>query len=353
MNTVLNTKNVDTTKQPMFLGKDLALQRYDRFKYPKFFDLWRKMEEYHWLPEEVSLTKDRNDYENLSDIERFVFNSNLRWQTMTDSMLSRSIHNIKNYVTNPELEICMTTWARFETIHSYSYTYTLQNITKDATAFFDSILEDKEIVRRAKEISSAYDTLLGEDTGDVKQNIFNAILSTQITEGLAFYISFACSFFFGYKGKMEGNAKIIGLIARDENLHAAITQNIMKYWRENEDEGFQDILKNNEQKVYDMYGLAVENEKKWGEYLFSQGSLLGLNADILSGYIEWLANNRLKSLGFNKIFDAPTNPIGGWLNSFSDSSKVQVAPQETEISSYKIGARDTEIAEEEFADFDL
>ena len=353
MDTVLNTKNIDTTKQPMFLGEDLALQRYDRFKYPKFFDLWRKMEEYHWLPGEVSLTKDRNDYENLTDTERFIFNSNLRWQTMTDSMLSRSIHNIKNYVSNPELEICMTTWARFETIHSYSYTYTLQNITKDATSFFDSILEDKEITKRATEISSAYNKLLGDDKGDVKQKIFDAILSTQITEGLAFYISFACSFFFGYKGKMEGNSKIIGLIARDENLHAAITQNIMKYWRENEDEGFQDILKLNEQKVYDMYGLAVENEKKWGEYLFSQGSLLGLNADMLSGYIEWLANNRLKSLGYNKIFDTSTNPIGGWLNSFTDSSKVQVAPQETEISSYKIGARDTEISSSEFEDFDL
>lgn len=353
MDTVLNTKNVDTTKQPMFLGEDLALQRYDRFKYPKFFDLWRKQEEFHWLPEEVSLTKDRNDYENLTDTERFIFNSNLRWQTMTDSMLSRSIHNIKNYVSNPELEICMTSWARFETIHSYSYTYTLQNITKDATAFFDSILEDKEITRRATEISAAYNKLLGDDSGDIKQKIFNAILSTQITEGLAFYISFACSFFFGYKGKMEGNAKIIGLIARDENLHAAITQNIIKYWKENKDEGFQQVVKDNEQKIYDMYGLAVENEKKWAEYLFSQGSLLGLNADVLNGYIEWLANNRLKSLGFNKIFDATTNPIGGWLNSFSDSSKVQVAPQETEISSYKIGARDTEIDESEFDDFAL
>ncbi len=353
MKTVLNTTNIDTSKQPMFLGNDLALQRYDKFKYPKFFDLWRKQEEFHWLPEEVSLTKDRNDYENLSDTERFIFNNNLMWQTMTDSMLSRSIHNIKNYVSNPELEICMTTWARFETIHSYSYTYILQNITKDATQFFDSILENKEIVKRATEISAAYNALLTDDDNNIKQKIFNAVLSTQITEGLAFYVSFACSFFFGYKGKMEGNSKIIGLIARDENLHAAITHNILKNWRENEEEGFQQILKDNEQKVYDMYGLAATNEKQWAEYLFSQGSLLGLNTEMLSGYVEWLANTRLRALGYNKIFDQPTNPIGGWLNSFNDSSKVQVAPQETEISSYKIGARDTEINESEFANFDL
>jgi ribonucleotide reductase beta subunit family protein with ferritin-like domain len=353
MKTVLNTANIDTTKQPMFLGEDLALQRYDRFKYPKFFDLWRKQEEFHWLPEEISLTKDRSDYENLSDTERFIFNSNLMWQTMTDSMLSRSIHNIKNYVSNPELEICMTTWARFETIHSYSYTYILQNITKDATRFFDSILENVEIVKRANEISAAYNKLLCDDTKDIKQKIFNAIISTQITEGLAFYVSFACSFFFGYKGKMEGNSKIVGLIARDENLHAAVTQNILKYWKENKDEGFQEIVENNKQRVYDMYGLAVENEKKWAEYLFSQGSLLGLNSQMLCGYVEWLANTRLRSLGYDKIFDQPTNPIGGWLNSFNDSSKVQVAPQETEISSYKIGARDTKINEEEFENFDL
>jgi ribonucleoside-diphosphate reductase beta chain len=152
---------------------------------------------------------------------------------------------------------------------------------------------------------------------------------------------------------MEGTSKIVGLIARDENLHTAITQNIMKNWRDNPDEGFQDIVKDNEQKVYDMYRLAVANEKKWAEYLFSKGSLLGLNADMLGGYIEWLANNRLKSLGYDKIFDAPTNPIGGWLNSFTDSSKVQVAPQETEISSYKIGARDTEIDSSDFDEFEL
>ena len=338
----------------MFLGPELALQRYDRFKYPKFFELWRKQEEFHWLPEEVSLTKDRNDYDNLTPTELHIFNSNLRWQTMTDSMLSRSIFNMSNYVSNPELEICMNTWKRFECIHSYSYTYILQNVVKDATRFFDSILEDKEIVQRAKEASKMYDALLGNDNSKSdKQRIFDAVLSTQITEGLAFYVSFACSFFFGYKGKMEGNAKIIGLIARDENLHVAITNNIMKYWAENPDEGFQQIVADNKQKVIDMYAQAVEVEKNWCDYLFSKGSLLGLNGDVIKGYVEWLANNRLTSIGYGKIYDVKPNPIGGWLDSYMDSSKVQVAPQETEISSYKIGARNTEIKEKEFDNFSL
>ncbi len=336
----------------MFLGEDLGLQRYDRFKYPKFFELWRKQLEFFWTPEEVSLLKDRGDYEKLTDTERFIFNSNIKWQTMTDSMLSRSIHDIAQYVTNPELEICMTAWANFETIHSYSYTYILNNVSKDATVFFDSILEDKEIVQRAKSISGAYDRLLGHPK-NIKQAIFDTVLSTQITEGLSFYTSFACSLFFGYRGSMEGNAKIITFIARDENLHVAITQNIMKNWRDNKDEGFQDILKENEQKVYDAYGLAVENETKWAEYLFSKGSLLGLNAEVLKLYVQWLANNRLRSLGYKALYDVKTNPISGWLDSYFDSSKVQVAPMETEISSYKIGGRNTDIKNEDFADFKL
>lgn len=352
MNTVLNKSNVDTLKQPMFLGEDLSLQRYDRFKYPKFFELWRKQLEFFWTPEEVSLLKDRGDYEKLTETERFIFNSNLKWQTMTDSMLSRSIHEMARHVSNPELEICMTAWASFETIHSYSYTYILNNVTKDATAFFDSVLEDEEITKRAKEISASYDKMLG-DSKDIKQSIFDAVLATQITEGLAFYVSFACSFFFGYRGIMEGNAKILSMIARDENLHVAITQNIMKNWRNNKEEGFQEICRASEQKVYDAYALAVANESKWADYLFSKGSLLGLNADVMKGYIQWLANHRLVSMGYKKLYDAKVNPIAGWLDSYTDSSKVQVALQETEATAYKIGGRNTTIDKGAFKGFEL
>jgi ribonucleotide reductase beta subunit family protein with ferritin-like domain len=558
---------------------------------------------------------------------------------MTDSMLSRSINSISQYITNPELEICCTAWANFETIHSYSYTYILQNVVKDASAFFDSILEDQEIVKRAKVTAEAYDKLIGNPK-DIKQEIFDAVMATQITEGLAFYISFACSFFFGYRGVMEGNAKIISLIARDENCltdtaealvrkrgwvkikdlkpedeiaqynengrikfvkpkaiikkpysgkvfnfkhesgidfttspdhrfiytadgkltecqakdfvanhhksiilsgikkygrrtigdverfavmaalfgevhysgcvsfrgldenkksilfdslenlkglinpkishvtngdehdifityddkevkisqnlfesldfsifsiflcqliiefiekcdaslkttiknaefiqslcllsgrrsvikrcgdkyvvvyndsnslnsenfektevdyegdlvcvsvptgmflarqngapfvtgncHVAITQNIIDNWRKYPEEGFQKIVKENEQKIYDMYGFATETEKKWADYLFSKGSLLGLTPTSLKGYIEWLANNRLVSLGYKKIYDAPKNPIGGWLDSYMDSEKVQVAPQETEISSYKISSRKPDMQDSTF-----
>lgn len=351
MKTVLNKINVDSTKQPLFLGKDLAIQRYDRLKYPKLYDLYDQQLNFFWRPQEVNLTKDASDYKKLSDEERFVFDSNLKFQTMGDSMLSRSIHQMMDHVSNPELEICMNVWSFFETIHSNSYTYILQNVYPDATKFFDSILEDKEIVKRANFLTSKYDALMS-GTKDPKEQILEALIATQIMEGLTFYVSFACSFYFGYRGKMEGNAKIINLISRDENLHVAITQNVIKYLRDNPDEGFQSTYKKSEEKIYEFYRAAVEAEKEWADYLFSKGSLVGLTPESLKQYTEYLANNRLNSLGLKKLYDTKSNPLAGWLDSFYDSKKVQVAPQETEISSYVKGV-DNILNEESFDNFKL
>ena len=351
MKTVLNKINVDSTKQPLFLGKDLAIQRYDRLKYPKLYDLYDQQLNFFWRPQEVNLTKDASDYKKLSDEERFVFDSNLKFQTMGDSMLSRSIHQMMHHVSNPELEICMNVWSFFETIHSNSYTYILQNVYPDATKFFDSILEDKEIVKRANFLTSKYDALMG-GTKDPKEQILEALIATQIMEGLTFYVSFACSFYFGYRGKMEVNAKIINLISRDENLHVAITQNVIKYLRDNPDEGFQSTYKKSEEKIYEFYRAAVEAEKEWADYLFSKGSLVGLTPESLKQYTEYLANNRLNSLGLKKLYDTKSNPLAGWLDSFYDSKKVQVAPQETEISSYVKGV-DNILNEESFDNFKL
>jgi ribonucleoside-diphosphate reductase beta chain len=352
MKTVLNKKNIDQLSNPMFFGEDLSLQRYDQIKYQKFYDLYDQQLNFFWRPQEVSLVKDISDYKSLSDEERFVFDNNLKFQTMTDSMLSRSIHELLKYVTNPELEICMNTWSFFETIHSNSYTYILNNVYPDSTKFFNSVLEDPEIVKRATAISGKYDQLLSGGT-DERQRLYDAVLATQITEGLIFYVSFACSFYFGYRGKMEGNSKIIKFISRDENLHVAITQNIMKNWMNNPDEGFQDIVKKNEDKVYAAYEMAVNAEKDWADYLFSKGNLVGLTSESLKHYVEWLANNRLSSLGYKKIYpNAKNNPLSGWLDSFYDSKKLQVAPQETELSSYVKGVDNT-INENVFAGFKL
>lgn len=333
MKTVLNTKNVDTMNNPIFLGEELSLQRYDQLKYPKFYELYDQQLNFFWRPNEVSLLKDIGDYKKLDEREKFIFDSNLSFQTMGDSMLSRSIHQIMEFVTNPEIEICMNVWSAFETIHSNSYTYILQNVYPNATEFFDNVLKNKEIVKRAELLTSKYNELL-TPAKDPRQQIFDAILGTQIFEGVIFYSSFACSFYFGYRSKMEGNAKIIGLISRDENLHVAITQNLLKALRDNPNEGFQEIVKANEEKVYEAYRIAVQSEHDWIDYLFSKGSLVGLTPASLKQYVDWLANGRLTSMGYRKIFAAKTNPLAGWLDSFYDSKKIQVAPQETEITSY-------------------
>ncbi len=340
MKTVLNLKNIDSTKQPLFLGEDLTIQRYDKFKYPVFFDLFKKQVEFGWWPHEISLNRDREQYKNLSEGERWVFDTNLRFQTLGDSMLSRSIHSLAKYVSNSELEICMGEWARMENIHSYSYSYLLNNVHPNASAFFDSIMDDKDIVKRAELIRDNYDKILG-DNKSPKEDIFNCLIATNVMEGLVFYVSFACSFYFGYRGIMEGNSKIIKFIQRDEAQHFAITQNIIGTLKKTEEEGFTDIFVKNEQKIYDMYEKAAANEEEWAKYLFSKGSLLGLNAESLGCYARWMADNRLRSLGYKKIFNEKSNPLAGWMDSYLDSSKIQPAPQETEISSYLIGARNT------------
>lgn len=354
MKTVLNKNYYDTTKQPLFLGEDLSIQRYDKFKYPIFFELFKNQEGFFWWPHEINLTKDRNDYQSLTDVERFVFDSNLRFQTLGDSMLSRSIHTLSEFISNPELEICMNTWAHMEGIHSYSYSYLLNNVYPNPSDFFDSIMSDTNIVNRANLIRDNYDKILGKDGSEknIKDKIFNCLISMNVMEGLVFYVSFACSFYFGYKGQMEGNAKIIKLIQRDEAQHFSITQNILKILKEEKCEGFQEVYKDNEDKIYAMYEQGVKNESIWTEYLFSKGELMGLNSDIMTRYAKWLADTRLRSLGLKKIFNEK-NPISGWMDSFLDSSKIQVAPQETEITSYKIGSRDTKLDNSIFNGFKL
>jgi ribonucleoside-diphosphate reductase beta chain len=215
-------------------------------------------------------------------------------------------------------------------------------------------MEDKEIVRRAEFIRWRFDKILGsDDKKDLKEKVFDCILSVNCMEGLIFYVSFACSFYFGYRGKMEGNSKIVKFIQRDEALHFAITQNLIKTLRDDDREGFSTLVKKSEDKIYAFYEQAAKNEIEWAQYLFSKGSLLGLNADVLGGYARWLCDTRLRSLGYKKIFNEKSNPIAGWLDSYLDSSKVQVAPQETEISAYKIGARDTNLSEDTFEDIKL
>lgn len=344
----------------LFLGDPLGIQRYDNPKYPVFAELARKQKQFLWMPERISLLEDRPKYRGLSDTERFIFDTNLRVQTLIDSLLMRGLDVLKQNVTNEELEDSLSVHSFCETsIHSFSYTHILKSLMdKNMTQFFDSILEDKNITDRAQTIVTAYDQLFDEDSSDKKTDILNTVIQNYITEGVLFYTSFVTSFYFGSKFGFK-SADIVKEIARDENLHVANFQNIFTILKKKEEEGFYDLINNTsfEDKVYAAFTEAVKAEKVWSAYIFSKGNMIGLNADILDSYIEWIANNRLQSIGYRKIFETKRNPLGSWINPYfgtdGDGNEVrtQVAPQESHtITSYKLNSINNDISEEDIED---
>jgi len=375
--TVFNTDQVNTKKQPMFFGKPLGIQRYDSYKYPIFDKLTTQQLGYFWRPEEVSLQKDRGDYQTLRDEQKHIYTSNLKYQIMLDSVQGRGPGlAFLPYCSLPELEACMTVWEFMEMIHSRSYTYIIKNIYSDPSEVFDTIITDERILERAKSVTESYDDFisaaqnygasnqwmyqledvpLAKDTlNDVKRKLYRAIANVNILEGIRFYVSFACSFAFGELKLMEGSAKIISLIARDENQHLALTQNIMNKWREGDDPEMQQIAKEEEEWVYAMFDRAVNEEKRWADYLFKDGSMIGLNDKLLQQYVEWIANRRLKAIGLKPQYDiaANNNPLP-WTQHWISSKGLQVAPQETEVESYVVGGIRQDVKKDTFSGFKL
>jgi len=375
--TVFNTEYVDTKKQPMFFGAPLGIQRYDSYKYPVFDKLTTQQLGYFWRPEEVSLQKDRGDYQTLRPEQKHIYTSNLKYQIMLDSVQGRGPGMaFLPYCSLPELEACMEVWGFMEMIHSRSYTYIIKNIYSDPSEVFDTIIHDKRILERAKSVTESYDDFIQSaqqygvsDTwmhnlegvsyakatiNDVKRKLYRAVANVNILEGIRFYVSFACSFAFGELKLMEGSAKIISLIARDENQHLAITQNILNKWREGDDPEMQQIAKEEEEWVYAMFDRAVNEEKKWADYLFKDGSMIGLNDKLLQQYVEWIANRRLKAIGLKPQYDikANNNPLP-WTQHWISSKGLQVAPQETEVESYVVGGIKQDVKKDTFSGFKL
>lgn len=349
MQTILNKTNVDYVNQPLFLGEDLSLQRYDRFKYPVFFDLYKKQLEFFWRPEEIELKKDRNDFKDnniMSDNERFIFTSNLKYQTMMDSVICRGVPTLQEFVSNPELEACMNVWQFFEQIHSYSYTYVIKNVYSDPSEVLDSCLTDKEILKRADVAIKEYDTLnkiaKGKSHKYIKKQIYLTLISINILEAIRFYVSFVCAFAFAENKKMIGNADIVKLIKRDEALHLYNTQEILKILINVKEEGFTETASECEEQACKMFESAAHEEKEWASYLFKDGSIIGLNETVLHQYIDWLCHSRRKAIGL-PYDNGYKNPISGWTDPWMNSEAVQVAPQEHEITSYKIGASKNDI----------
>jgi len=375
--TVFNTEEVDTKKQPMFFGKPLGVQRYDSFKYPQFENLTKSQLGYFWRPEEVSLQKDRGDFQTLRPEQKHIFTSNLKYQTMLDSVQGRAPGMaFIPYCSLPELEACMECWSFMEMIHSRSYTYIVKNVYSDPSEVFDTILTDDKILERAASVTESYDDFInyaqeyGQSSAwtpemrshinsqwtrkDLKTHLYRAVANVNILEGIRFYVSFACSFAFGELKLMEGSAKIISLIARDENQHLAITQNIINNWRKGDDPEMMEIVKEQEEWTYGMFDKCVNEEKKWAEYLFKDGSMIGLNDKLLHQYVEWVANKRMRSIGLKPVYDIPlkNNPLP-WTEHWISSKGLQVAPQETEVESYIVGGIKQDVKKDTFSGFKL
>ena len=375
--TVFNKEEVDTKKQPMFFGKPLGVQRYDAFKYPVFDRLTTQMLGYFWRPEEVSLQKDRADYQSLRPEQKHIFTSNLKYQILLDSVQGRGPGMaFAPYCALPELESAMNVWQFMEMIHSKSYTYIIKNVYPDPSEVFDTILNDERILDRANSVTRAYDEFINEAhqwdqsnlwkdgwensqakdfaLHELKRKLYRAVANVNILEGIRFYVSFACSFAFGELKLMEGSAKIISLISRDENQHLVLTQNIIKNWMNGDDPEMQEIAREERNNVIGMFKNAVEEEKEWAEYLFSGGSMIGLNDKLLNQYVEWIANKRMKALGIDPIYDQPlrNNPLP-WTQHWISSKGLQVAPQETEVESYVVGGIKQDMKKNSFSGFKL
>lgn len=366
----------DQLKEPMFFGQPVNVARYDQQKYPVFEKLIEKQLSFFWRPEEVDVSQDRADYQNLPEHEKHIFISNLKYQTLLDSIQGRSPNvALLPLVSLPEIETWIETWAFSETIHSRSYTHIIRNIVNDPSVMFDDIVRNEHITARATDIAHYYDELiqqtmlysqLGEGehsiNGEIivvnrralKKLLYRCLMSVNILEAIRFYVSFACSFAFAERKVMEGNAKIIRLIARDEALHLTGTQHMLNIMRSGQDDPeFAEIAAELHNECFEMFKTAAEQEKQWAEYLFKDGSMIGLNKDILCQYVEYITNTRMASVGLPAAFpQAKNNPIP-WINTWLASDTVQVAPQEVELSSYLIGQIDSEMSADDLNDFEL
>ena len=374
--TILNTNNDKYhTEANAFLDGRLGFQRYDTVKYKQFDKLTDKQLGFFWRPEEVDVSKDSQDFKNLTEHEQHIFTSNLKRQILLDSVQGRAPVEAFGPITSlPELENWIMTWTFSETIHSRSYTHIIRNIYPNPTIVFDELTDSKEITECGDDISKYYDELIelsqyyqllgvgkhkvnGKtievDEYELKKRIWLTMNSVNILEGIRFYVSFACSWAFAELKKMEGNAKIIKFIARDENVHLASTQYLLSKVLTKEDPDFVKIAEECKDEVTKMFVDAVEQEKEWAEYLFKDGSMIGLNAQLLSDYIEWICCKRMTALGMKCPYTtSQANPLP-WTQKWISGAEVQVAPQETEISSYIIGGVKKDVSEDTFSGMSL
>lgn len=373
--TVFNASNRNHTTALAFLDSNgpLGVQRFETLKYKQFDKLTDKQLGFFWRPEEIDVLRDAKDFKDLTEHEQHIFTSNLKRQILLDSVQGRSPNlALLPLVTIPELETWVETWAFSETIHSRSYTHIIRNIYPDPSRVFDEMMDVDEIIKCAQDISKYYDDLidyslkyqyLGEGSHvvngnkvivekyELKKKLWLALCSVNALEGIRFYVSFACSWAFAELKKMEGNAKIIKLICRDENVHLGSTQTLLKILPQ-DDPDYVKIKDECQDEVVKLFNDVVEQEKDWAKFLFAGGSMIGLNEQLLSEYVEWIAHKRMTALGLPNIYRGGSNPLP-WTSKWIAGADVQVAPQETEITSYVVGGTKQDIDQNTFSGMSL
>ena len=370
------SKKKNELGEHMFFGAPVNVARYDQQTRPIFEQLTEKQLSFFWRPEEIDVSRDRIDFQKLPEHEKHIFISNLKYQTLLDSIQGRSPNEaFLPFVSLPELENFVVTWTFSESIHSRSYTHIIRNVFTNPAEVFDDIIVNEAIIKRAEAISTYYDDyinygnlyiMLGEGShtvngkninislSELKRKLYKCLLCVNVLEAIRFYVSFACSFAFAERELMEGNAKIIKLIARDEALHLTATQHMLNLMKSGQDDPeFAQIAKELESDAIAIFKDAAEQEMEWCDYLFKDGSMIGLNKEILCQYVKFITNTRMVALGLPLLYEeVKSNPIP-WINTWLSSDNVQVAPQEVEISSYLIGQIDAEVDPDEFGGFEL
>jgi ribonucleoside-diphosphate reductase beta chain len=358
----------DHTKSLAFLDPNggVSIQRYDTLKYKQFDKLTDQQLGFFWRPEEIDCLRDSKDFKDLTDHEQHIFTSNLKRQILLDSVQGRApAIAFGPIVSLPEIENWITTWTFSETIHSRSYTHIIRNVYANPSRIFDEMMDIQEIVDCAGDISKYYDELINmnnrlsvsshahllPDPYQHKKMLWLALMSVNILEGVRFYVSFACSWAFAELKKMEGNAKIIKFIARDENLHLAGTQMLLKLLPK-DDPDYATIAEETKDACIKLFDDAVKQEKAWAEYLFKDGSMIGLNYQLLAEYVEFIANRRMQNVGLGQPYPTKTNPLP-WTTKWIAGAEVQVAPQEVELSSYIIGGTKQDVDDTTFKGFSL
>ena len=356
---------VDFVNEPMFFGSGRNLQRYDKNKYVWYFDQGEKMDAVTWKPNEISLTKDAMDFKVLEPHEERIFTLNIKRQEILDSLQGRApMLTFGRITTLPELEYAIIRWTFQESNHSNTYAHILRNIYPNPSKVFDEILDDAMITKHTTFIAQHYEDLYAKINAweylpeghpdrptlkEMKRATYLALVSVNILEGVRFYVSFACTFAFAENKKMVGNAGELKLIARDENLHLALTQKMINHLTKNADEGFQEVIAECENEVREMYRHAAEDEIEWAQYLFEDGSILGLNANILEQYMKFMTNTRMRGIGLSKLYPEVTTTPLPWMGSWLGTEKTEVLPQEEEITSYIIGAVSDDMEESDWA----